>query len=352
MAVLNRKKASVDLFLRKNTVLFGASGTGKTTITIDAMNELKSVIPNVIVFAPTYEENGAYDDIVHPELIYKDVTIELIKKIYSRQIQAAEVYRIANNVKVLGGIFSVLANDEDRDADEMIKNMESRMIGDIEESDASPGELKGHLKLVKDEADRMRIDLYKKCIRNNESRLPQCGFTDIQRCAIQFIDFNPNVLFIFDDCTSLFTMKFQKSKIIQDLFYRGRHSHITTIWGIHDDKLLESNLRKNVQVSMFTTAECAIAYVNRKANSFSKSKIKLAERTIDKIFESGELPKYSVLIYLREARDQLQYYCADVHYKLVFGCKGSWKFCENVQEARQKSRTGKNMKKYTFGKYS
>ena len=48
----------------KNTILYGESGTGKSTIIIDILYHLKDIIPSCIIISPTESANGTFTDII------------------------------------------------------------------------------------------------------------------------------------------------------------------------------------------------------------------------------------------------------------------------------------------------
>ena len=72
-------------FLNKSIILYGSSGSGKSMIMRDILYILKDHIPNILVIAPTNHLNGSFDGIIPPQLIFPDVTEELIQNIFKRQ---------------------------------------------------------------------------------------------------------------------------------------------------------------------------------------------------------------------------------------------------------------------------
>ena len=93
-------------FLNKSIILYGSSGSGKSMIMRDILYILKDHIPNILVIAPTNHLNNSFDDIIPPQLIFPDVTEELIQNIFKRQKTVVKLYNMVNDYQRLENIYN------------------------------------------------------------------------------------------------------------------------------------------------------------------------------------------------------------------------------------------------------
>lgn len=347
---LKRLPRSIDMMLRKNIVMYGASNSGKSVMTVDILHTLKSVVPNIVVFAPTADSNGAYEGIVPDKMIKRTCTIKQVESVYKRQVQAASAYKTANSLEVLSSVFNRIARGTDRQSEAAVLELSKTMLVRVKSSNITLGERNKQKKTIETMRDEYLRNIYKQRIRQSVSTLGQIKLTAVEQQSVQFIDFNPNLVIVFDDCSSVFTRKFQKSQVMLDLFYQGRHSFITTIFGLHDDTGLESYLRKNAALSLFMTAECAVHYFTNSSNSFTATMKTDALQKIDAIFDSdsGVVPAFSKLVYVRNDETPLRYALADIHEVFKFGSAALWELCDRIEKIQRATKSLSS----TFGRYS
>jgi hypothetical protein len=111
---------------------------------------------------------------------------------------------------------------------------------------------------------------------------------------------------IADDCAGSVS-EWGKSDHLSELFFNGRHYHITTIIALQDEQLLPPKIRSNAFNCIFTTKKCATAYFSRKTNNFSKYDLKQYEKFLDTVFhhtefsaDGMEIKNYKKLVYSRD----------------------------------------------------
>lgn len=335
--------------LKKNIVLFGANKTGKTTLLLDLLSLIKPYVPNVVAFAPTAELNNSLKDVVPDILIKRHVELAAIKDVYKRQKESALAYNIANDPEVLQSLFKRVAGSSQLKIESRIIAIKQTMDKRLIECISDIMERRKQSEKIREMSTSILVTLYKRVIRSTAATLMKMDISDTEMQAIKFIDFNPNMLMIFDDCASIFTKKFQNDPMIKDLFYMYRHSHITIIFTFQDDLGLESFLRKNASLTFFTTEQCATAYFERGSNSFTKDMKWRAQQTSSIIFDKNQkdLPEFSKLLYIRDDPEPFRYYCAHVHDTFRFGSKALWKFCEKIERIQRANKVINS----TFGKY-
>jgi hypothetical protein len=150
-----------------------------------------------------------------------------------------------------------------------------------------------------------------------------------EQFTLKFINFNPRLVLIFDDCTDLLK-KAKSNSVIQKLFYQGRWSYITVIFACHTDKALDPELKKNAFVSIFTEASCAHAYFERKSNDLDRDAKDRARLAVKAAFTP--MAKYQKLVYLRSEK-KFYRYTATLRKPFRFGSPYIWKYCEQVEAA-------------------
>jgi hypothetical protein len=336
-------------FLLKNIVMYGANKSGKTTLLLDIMSQIRPYIPNVVAFAPTADSNNSLKGVVPDILINRRVELSKIKEVYSRQKDAAIAYNNANDPEVLQSLFKRVAGTSQIAAEKKIYELQQLMDDKLKKSSINAIEQSKQVSKITDMSVAFRISLYKSVIRSTAAVLVKMNLTSVERQAIKFRDFNPHMLMIFDDCASIFTKKFQNDPMIKDLFYMYRHSFITIVFTFQDDLGLESFLRKNASLSFFTTQQCGNAYFERGSNSFSRDVKNDASEKAAIIFDKNQhaVPEFSKLLYIRDDIFPIRYYTAQMHEKFRFGSKALWTYCEKIDQIRRADQSISS----TFGCY-
>jgi hypothetical protein len=326
-----------SMYFGKSTTIFGASRTGKSTIALEILHLLKDKIPMINIFSPTESENKTYSGTVPNEVIFPVVELEKLEAIYRRQKGATKVYNMVNNKARLRQLFMKVSTVSLREtemkvtqnADDIIYRKQNDMSLDVIQK-------KNDTVQIKKSLSEYLVTLYKHVIRSNRRRLRKLNLTDPEMYVLRYLDFNPEVLIIFDDCASQFSLKMQKSKIIQDMFFLGRHLHMTSLFLLHDDKQLESSLRKNSFVNIFTTAQCAHAYFDRGSNNFSKDEKKRASTVISHVLNPQTKKEFKKLVYVRDSDVSLRYTIAGIYDDFRFGSSALWTMCEKLRIASER----------------
>ena len=110
------EEQSSDMYFNKSTVIFGSSGSGKTTIVKHILYLLRDKIPSCFIIAPTNQSNHTYTGIIPPRFIFSDLNVSFLDRIWERQSDAADLYETICNIKNLKRIFDQIANKAEKDA--------------------------------------------------------------------------------------------------------------------------------------------------------------------------------------------------------------------------------------------
>lgn len=338
-SILKPLEKDYKYYFKNTTLIFGRNKSGKTTILNEIMYLCKDLIPICFVITQTNTSNENFTNIVPEDCIFSNLDDEWLTKIWKRQTDSAATYKLINNVDNLHGLFDLLKTKEDEILKYKCLSKFKKYSQIIQSSDFNFEKKKKMNENITKSKNKYLIKLYKNVIRQRSHLLENTNLTDIQKLILRFLDFNPNIMLIFDDCASKFK-KWYKSKrndIIKQLFYEGRHSHITTIITSQDDKEIDSELRKNALVTIFTTEEAAIANFTRPSNCFSKITIEMAQIYTKEIFKICNI-QHAKLMYLREYDDSpFRYTIANIYPPFQIGCKPLWEYCKVIKKSNKKS---------------
>lgn len=315
----------ISNYLHKTTALFGPSATGKTTIIREILFILKDVIPILVVIAPSDQSNESYSGVAPTQCIHDKFDIDIIRRVYERQKIACKVYNTANKLDNLMTLFKLIPNrkKEMYIISIIIRKYKEFILG-LERN--KNNETRGSMKRKTAEAVEGRDNgiriVVKNCIRANRiwlSKQPKLDKT--QAYVLKYLDFNPEILLILDDCADEFK-QYNNHELIRMLFYKARHFRITFLISFQDDKDLDSSLRKGAHVKVFTNSNVAGTYFNRSANGFLPAQRKQVAEYIKSIY-SEEDHNFEKLIYFRGAKKPYQVLLAD-EYEFRFGSDKLW----------------------------
>ena len=329
-------------FLNKSIILYGSSGSGKSMIMRDILYILKDHIPNILVIAPTNHLNKSFDDIIPSQLIFPDVTEELIQNIFKRQKAVVKLYNMVNDITKLENIYNKLAQMSDNFIKSKVINSYTKIKQKYQQNDdLHIVEKKIKLKELEDVHKRSLIEFYKKIINryrnqimNNKSL--QSKFDDIEFKIIKCININPNFLLILDDCAYNANI-WSKYTEIKEIFMNGRHHKITFMISFQDDKLLDSGLRKNAFINIFTTEVVCNAFFQRSANNFTKQEKNKLTKLAHCIFNDPKLKdkNYKKLVYIKDKNPNVYYILADYIENFKFGSEFLHNLCDKVKKKNE-----------------
>lgn len=325
---------NIDYFLNRSIMLYGASNSGKSTIIRDILYSLKKHIPNVCVICPTNKLNGSYDGFIPKPLIHSDVSENLLNDILKRQLLNVKIYNLANDKSKLKDLYSHMIERKDNDLNKMIKAYEAVKNNIENNMSLSDTEKKNQIHILEKEHNKNIIYFYQKIIHSNVKHISKLNLSESDKTIVRHVNNNPNFLIIIDDA-AVSASTWCKYESVKELFFNGRHHRVTFMIAFQDDKLLDSGLRKNAFINIFTTETVCTAYFKRPANNFSAQEKKYMEDLADTVFNNkkGDNSKnYRKLVYLRESTPPCKYMVADIVEDFIFGSKYLIKYCSQVSK--------------------
>ncbi len=317
-----------EYFLDRTTLLYGESGTGKSFIMIDILYQLKPHVDQIIVISPTDRSNHTYDRGVVPlPCIHYTITSKLLDDIWERQNAFAAVYTKANDRAILESLFNRLIKvGKCSEAVESIKAINAR-LNSFKRAMANDEDNKSKISKMESDCQKLIIKIWKHFITKYRSCLSQQDLSRDEQFTLKYLNFNPRLVIVFDDCTDLL-MKFKSHPVIQKLFYQGRWAYITALFACHTDKALSPEIKKNAFISIFTEETCAHAYFDRKTNDLDKDAKSRASQACK--FAFTPLAKHQKLVWAREEKKFFRW-TATPRPNLQFGCPIIWEYCNAIK---------------------
>lgn len=336
MTALAELDMNFKLFLDRSTVLYGESGSGKSFAIADILYTIKPHIDQIIVVCPTDPINRAYsgnseqgNGLVPLACIHHQITEELLENIWKRQEAFAAVYARANNIIILESLYAKVARYAPKEDAQIaiIRKTKASREAEIKQK-LPPDAATAKIKALNEDFTKLIIKCYKQVINLNMTKLRDMTLSEDEKFSLKFLNFNPRLVLIFDDCTDQLK-QFKAHPVIQKLFYQGRWAFITTIIACHTDKSLDPELKKNSFVNIFTESGCCHAYIERPSNDLTREQIKSAQEAVKQTFVPIPELKNQKLVWIREQKKFFKY-TADSHPNFTFGAPILRSFCNRV----------------------
>lgn len=333
-------------FLDKVAVIFGPTRTGKTVIVKHGMKLINEHVDQVLVVSPSELSNRSYDGVVDAPLIHyrlwlPDPTnskkddgtkgaIRFLEALCKRQEMMASIYSKANDLKTLARLYGRLPKADRVEGlkyVELVNKKRERVVGRVRDQYGSEkAKLDEKIKEVNEKFMSMLILLYKKYIvPHYEALLARPDLTEDERYSLHYLNFNPRILIIFDDCAAELKVLFSKENF-KSIFYRGRHSFISCIICCQDDTDLPTNLRKNARLSIFTEPIVASSNFDRASNKFSKQIKQYVADIVQDVFQG-----HRKLAYIRDDTTQFYHVTATQFPTFKFGSNALQELCNTVK---------------------
>ena len=321
-------------YLNRTTIIYGRTNSGKSTIIEEIMYMCKDYSPTIFVIAPTNSSNNAYTDKIPSQFIRKELEVDWLDKLLVRQKNSAGAYINANKLEMLKDLFDRVSDETSQTLELSIAKKAQSSIIYIDESNMEFSSKKSQKNQILEDRDTMLRKLYKTTIRFNKVKLEQnSSLSKSEKAALSFLDFNPNIMLILDDCASTFKKLYKKSSAIKEIFYEGRHYFFTTIISSQDDKEIDSELRKNTTISIFTTSQAATSNFERPSNGYAKHERIRAKHCVETVFKQDEndLKHYQKLVYIMNEADPFMYTISDLYDNFRMGSLPMWEYSDKIK---------------------
>ena len=322
---INPLEKNKNNYFKKLTLIFGPSCSGKSTIINEIMYLCRLDIPSYFVVCPSNLSNDQYNNL--PSICVKNkLEVSWLETLWDRQKNASEAYSITNNIDNLYNLFRKIASESKKNLVlELIDKTNKALQKINNNNNISYSDKKKNINNKKKKKNNFLKNLYKNTIKEyNNKNYKNIELTQIDKICIKYIDFNPNIMLILDDCASTFKEIYKKTNIIKKIFYEGRHFNITTVISSQNDKEISSELRKNSFITIFTNLQTSLTNFTRSSNNYSKDMQKKAINISKLIFSNSKNEKYRKLVYIRDVEEPFFHTTANIYEDLKFCCDYLW----------------------------
>jgi len=284
-----------NTYLDKTTLIYGETHTGKSTIINECMYLCRNQIPNVLIVAPLTSRD-MYNGKVPHICIKDDLSKKCIEQLWKRQEDLTQAYNLAHDREILTKVFARITDREVIRRCGLIKLKAQRLLEKVEnEPNLNYPQKRQQSNVINEQCKKKVNTELRNAIRKKRDYLLGLGrtLTPPERMAVEHLDTNPRLMLIIDDCSEKFPnwMKYWKKSNeenpLQSIFFRGRHNFITLIFAAHDDKLVDTGLRKNAHITIYTSSRAANVSLEKKANGFSKYEKNMAMEFLPVIFDDN-----------------------------------------------------------------
>lgn len=340
-------------YLNKTTILYGLTGSGKSTLIQEILHIIRNHVAGGFVICQSVltVESSDYYGVFPNNCIKSTVTPEWVTNFLNKQKGRASIYETANNITNLKSVFDKIQDEQAINTENSIKMKTKKYIDSITKSNLSYADMKSKIDNIEESSTGILQKMYKSYIRKYKIKLEKItNLTKEEHCCIKYLDFNPNVVLVWDDVASRFKEWAKLSPEITEIFYNGRHYYITQIISTQNDKEINSELRKNTRVSIFTDMQAASQNFTRASNGFPKYIKDRASSCINTIFTNslGRSEKnHKKLIFIQGENDPFRYVIADRYNKVRIGCDSLWILDDKINE---KNNTGQSDNQF-FNQY-
>jgi hypothetical protein len=216
-----------------------------------------------------------------------------------------------NSLESLKSLFDKIANQPSKTVmsgiDEKISAIDEDIMSTTDEKE------KKNLEELRSKYHQVVTMLCKKTIAEAKGTPAITSLSPDELDSLKFVSINPKILLLFDDCTDQIK-KLRNTKIIEKMFYQGRHNNITTIFACHTDKALDPEIKKNTYINIFCDESSASSYFSRTSAFMSEQIVTKAKTSIKSTFSV----KWQKLIWVKE-RNLFCKYTANIHPPFTFG---------------------------------
>lgn len=303
------------LFIDQTIAIYGRRKSGKSTLIDDIMYILRNEVSVVFVISQTASSTNPYEGKLPRSCVKNNVSKEWLESLVSNQKKRALIYNTANNEKTLQNLFKRIQSGTSTALYKNIVLKANQKLRTLDESNLQYAQKRLQKNEIQKMMRRALVTLYKKEISHYSAELLKQELTKEERVAVQYVNYNPRVLLVFDDCASVFKKWTKESPLINEIFYNGRWLYFTVIISTQTDKVVSTELRGNAMINIFTNKEAAITNFNRQSNGYTKEDRQRAAVCVEGVFGGGsDDHNFKKLVFLPfEDGDLFRYTVAEVH---------------------------------------
>lgn len=339
------RQSDYKYFLNKSIILYGPTGSGKTTLIDEILFNLKDKIGRVAAFIKD-DPDGDFKRRI-PEIFINDkITTGRLQSIYAEQQKIKIIYDAVNSN--LNYLFDKLGTRS-----ELAKSKIQKIRGLYEskkfalEQISNESERKPMLQTLKEITDSRIKDIKKQAIADNIRYIrDRQDLTQQQKRLADMVLINPFLLIVIDDFAPFFrNLKKEDPIMASNMFFTWRHDYITILISFQHSKNLDNEFRANAHISAFTEREMLDYFFSSKSSGFNKEKRKKVEQIGERIFDAEGKALHRKLFYFRGKEPEFKYTIADYanlkksNFRLLDD--KVWKYSKSVMDKKEKLKNEK-----------
>lgn len=283
-------KPNKDSFLNRSTIIYGGSACGKTSIIKDILYNLKGEVTAAVVICPTEPMNGTYTDghpaIIPKQFLHTEYRDSLVTSIFKFQEERIKQFKKINSIKTLETIYKNYPSETIDITIERMQQLIAKELCAIQKM--PPGEQYAAKSAMEEKYNDTKLMIYKTHIKTfKEKFLNYCKNSDDLVYIIKNIDFNPNMVFIIDDGSSIMDAV-KNNDLITKLATENRHFRTTFILAVHASKVVAPLLRTNAHNSIFTDKKTAGGYIEANKSQYTLKDRKAFQEKVQFITMNNE----------------------------------------------------------------
>lgn len=321
-------------FYNRLTILYGPSGSGKSSLIQHLLNSLRDVVPIAIVCCPTATVNGDYAGIIPDECVYDDVSKSLLQRIFQRQNSVMAMYKMVRDIDNLKPLFWPVATEDARRKVSRLTAIFDRGSTQIKAT-YSEEDVEGAIADLTAKYHKKMVKIMRATIGASIIKLHAFALTDLQKTLLDNFEINPSLLLLIDDCMASIK-EWKDLEETKKLFYQGRHYFVTTLISAQNEVCIPPSFRINAHINMFTTETIVNSFINKVSSGISASERKLISQIAQTIFAPSSdtaRPNFKKLVIFGQiikTNSKIQYMIA-IPKKKKFGSAAVWSMCSQVK---------------------
>jgi len=273
---VNKYEMNPEDWMCRPSVWYGGTATGKTRHMKTILCKLREQFPRVVVFSPTNQISGDFNGIVSEALISDMFTPDNFLRVYEQANKNAEDYRRANAPEHLLEVFNIAASQQDRAEMNSLLAKKKAKLDEIQRIEKKPAIFEKKKQEFLAKFDDLLAKFIKSCVKNQRQALladysaarrngKKIPISENGYLALKLLDFNPNVLFIFDDCMNEISELMRSAKknevahvSFKNILAKGRHYFITPWFLFQDSVTLKPWMRDAMKNVIITDRKIAV----------------------------------------------------------------------------------------------
>jgi hypothetical protein len=233
-------------YLDKFSLFIGDTGSGKTTLVVDALHAVKDNMHDFNVICPATTDY-IYRSMELDDKLYNTFSVEDMNKLYDRIESRAAIATLCNTQSILDNLCRKLDIDPTK-----LDALDKWVITDNND----------------DDKPQYVFHNAKDVVCENIKTLSNLELSAVERAVVENIKMNPRVCIVFDDSAELFNHLYYNSNF-RKLVWNVHKLHVTLLVTGHNHTAF-NHLTNSAHNLVFTNESAAQSFINKKHNGMDE----------------------------------------------------------------------------------